>query len=124
MEKWTDRTGRALLAILFIAGAVQKIADPEATQALLVMRGLPIWLIWPALAFNALGAICLLTGRALAPIGLALAAYCLLTSAFHWIPDDPWQMSIVVKNCAIAGGLLIVAARAMERPPREITKFL
>ena len=44
---------------------------------------------------------------------LALAAYCAATSAFHFIPGDGWQMSIFVKNWAIAGGCLalFVAAR-------------
>ncbi|HSF65174.1 MAG TPA: DoxX family protein, partial [Paracoccaceae bacterium] len=49
------------------------------------------------------------------PVALALAGYCAVTSLFHWIPGDPWQMSIFVKNWAIAGGCLILAAHGAGR---------
>jgi len=39
-----------------------------------------------------------------------LAAYCVVTSVFHFIPSDGWQMSIFIKNWAIAGGLLALSA--------------
>ena len=104
--------GRILLAALFVAGTVQKAVAPEAAQALLSGVGLPGWLVWPALAFNALGAFCLLAGVWLAPTALALALYCMATSVFHFIPGDGWQMSIFVKNWAIAGGLLVLFASA------------
>ena len=43
---------------------------------------------------------------------LVLALYCIGTSWFHWqLRADPWQVTIVVKNWAIAGGLLILAAQ-------------
>lgn len=102
--------GRYLLAILFVAGAAQKAIDPDPAQALLAGFGLPEWLIWPALVFNALAAGLLIAGRLLRPVGRALALYCLTTSVFHFVPTDPWQMSILVKNWAIAGGCLILAA--------------
>ena len=78
-------------------------------------QGWPIWLIWPALAFNAAGAAALILGVALRPAAAALAAYCAVTSLFHFIPDDPWQMTIFVKNWAIAGGLLVLAAQGGGR---------
>ncbi len=104
-----DLTGRILLAALFVAGAVQKGVDPQAVIGLLAGFGLPGWLVWPAAAFNAAGALALLAGWRRYETGLLLAAYCGVTSVFHWIPDDPWQMSIFVKNWAIAGGLLVYA---------------
>ncbi|QUJ75358.1 DoxX family membrane protein [Sulfitobacter albidus] len=110
-----DRLGRLLLALLFLAGAAQKGIDPAPAQALLADWGLPVWLIWPALVFNAVGALCLISGVWLGPVALALAGYCAVTSLFHFIPSDPWQMSILVKNLAIAGGLLCLAARAMSQ---------
>ena len=45
-----------------------------------------------------------------------LAAYCLFTSYFHWqLRADPWQVTIMVKNWAVAGGLLILAAQGPGR---------
>ncbi len=106
--EWT--IGRYLLALLFLAGALQKAIDPAPAGALLGGFGLPEWLVLPALAFNALAAGLLIAGRFLKPLGRALATYCLFTSAFHFVPDDPWQMSILIKNWAVAGGCLILSA--------------
>ena len=102
--------GRYLLAILFGAGAVQKAVDSGPAQALLTGFGLPEWFVWPALAFNTSAAGMLIAGKFLRPVSLTLALYCVVTSIFHFVPSDPWQMSIMIKNWAIAGGCLILAA--------------
>ncbi|WP_316014162.1 DoxX family protein [Roseobacter sp. HKCCA0434] len=115
LSDWTAFAGRVLLGLLFVAGTAQKLVDPAPAAELLTGRGLPGWLVWPATAFNALGALCLIAGLWLRPIAAALAAYCMVTSLFHLIPDDPWQMSIFVKNWAIAGGLLVLAAQGGGR---------
>ncbi|MGL6209681.1 MAG: DoxX family protein [Paracoccaceae bacterium] len=112
----TDLIGRILLAALFAAGAVQKALDPAPAQSLLTGFGLPEWLVWPALAFNLGLAAGLIVGPRIQLWALAGAGYCVLTSAFHFIPADAWQMSIFVKNWAIAGGLLVLAA---SRPPQH-----
>jgi putative oxidoreductase len=113
-----DLAGRLLLAVLFVAGAVQKVTDPGVVAGLLAGSGLPVWLVWPAALFNAFGAAALVTGWRRTETGLLLAAYCGVTSIFHWIPADPWQMSIFIKNWAIAGGLLIYAGSARGTPGR------
>lgn len=110
MRNLAGFAGRALIAALFLGGAVQKPLHPAAAQGLLADRGWPEWLIWPALAFNAVAGLALLTGIAMEPAAPALAAYCALTSLFHFLPDDAWQMTIFVKNWAIAGGCLVLAA--------------
>lgn len=108
-------TGRLLLALLFLAGAIQKAVSPQDTELLLEGVGLPSILVWPALVTNAIGAFCLITGIWLAPATLVLASYCLVTSVFHFIPAEPWQMSIFVKNWAIAGGLLVLFSHTQTR---------
>lgn len=105
--------GRVLLAALFAAGFFQKLIDPTAVETLLAGRGWPVWLVWPALVFNGAAAVALIAGVLIGPTALALAFYCVLTSFFHLIPSDPWQMSIFVKNWAISGGLLVLAAHEM-----------
>lgn len=107
--------GRILIAALFIAGAVQKGSDPSAVEGLLAARGWPLWLVWPALGFNAAAGILLIAGVAVRPTAAVLAGYCIVTSLFHYIPGDPWQMSIFVKNFAIAGGCLVLAAHGAGR---------
>ena len=107
--------GRILIAVLFIGGALQKGNDPSAVEGLLAARGWPIWLVWPALVFNLLAGLSLMTGVAVRPMAAVLAGYCIVTSLFHYIPADPWQMSIFVKNWAIAGGCLVLAAHGAGR---------
>lgn len=109
------RLGRLLLALLFLAGALQKALDPAPAQQLLTGAGLPALLIWPALLFNALAGLALVLGLWLWQVALALALYCLATSFFHLIPSDPWQVSIFIKNWAIAGGLLVLSAHALGK---------
>lgn len=110
MQNAVGFLGRCLIAGLFLAGAVQKAAAPDVAAGLLEGFGLPGWLVWPALAFNAVAAVFLVLGVWLRPLGFSLAGYCGVTSVFHFLPDDPWQMSIFIKNWAIAGGCLILAA--------------
>jgi putative oxidoreductase len=111
-----DALGRYLLAALFGFGALHKSSNPEAVQGLLAGAGWPEWLIWPALAFNALAALMLIADRHVRGVARLLALYCITTSFFHLIPSDPWQMSIFVKNWAIAGGLLILAGSRATTP--------
>ena len=115
---WADVAtlcGRILIAALFLGGAAQKASDPSAVQTLLSGMGLPQWLIWPAMAFNLGAGSALILGLAVRPVAFALAIYCGATSIFHYLPNDPWQMTIFVKNWAIAGGCLVLAAHGAGR---------
>ena len=106
---------RFLIAVLFLGGAVQKITSPAEAMALLTALNLPAALVWPALVFNAAAGLMLLVGVRVRYVAVALAVYCGATSIFHWIPQDPWQMSIFVKNWAIAGGCLALAVAGSGR---------
>ena len=112
---------RLPIAALFAAGAAQKALDPGPAGALLAGRGLPEALVWPALLFNAALAVALVAGWRVRPWAFAAAAYCAVTSVFHLVPDDPWQMSILVKNWAIAGGCLALAAAYDRGSPSQPT---
>ncbi|OWY01923.1 MULTISPECIES: DoxX family protein [Thioclava] len=117
--------GRILIALLFLGGAAQKVSDPRMVQEMIGWLGLPGWLVWPAALFNLIAALGLIFGPKVRAWALILAAYCIFTSWFHWqLRADPWQVTIFVKNWAIAGGLLILAAQgpgryALSLPRRE-----
>lgn len=102
--------GRFLLAMLLVLGAFQKIGDAGPVMTLLADRGMPQFLVWPALAFNAIAGAALLAGFQTRVFALLAALYCGMTSIFHYIPEDAWQMTIFVKNWTIAGGFLVLAA--------------
>ncbi len=106
----TALAGRSLLALLLVLGAFQKLGDTAPTMGLLADWGLPAFLVYPALAFNLLAGAALLAGWRTRPFAYVAAAYCAATSIFHYIPEDPWQMTIFVKNWSIAGGFLMLAA--------------
>lgn len=116
MSDLANLAGRVLIALLFLAGAAQKIADPGPVRAMLGTVGLPGVLVWPLAAFNAAAAVGLVAGPRVRAWAGVLAAYCIATSWFHWqLRADPWQVSIVIKNWAVAGGLLVLAAQGPGR---------
>ena len=108
--------GRILIAVLFLGGAVQKVSDPAPVAQMIGSIGMPVWLVWPVAAFSLVGGLCLILGVGVRTWAFALAAYCLFTSWFHWeLRADPWQVTIMVKNWAIAGGLCILAGQGPGR---------
>jgi putative oxidoreductase len=107
--------GRVLIALLFLGGAVQKWINPAVVEGQLARLSLPEFLIWPAAAFDLLAGLALIAGVQTRLVALALAAYCAVTSIFHLQPQDLVQMSIFIKNWAIAGGCLVLAAHGAGR---------
>ena len=108
--------GRVLIALLFLGGAMQKLTAPVQVEAMIASIGLPVWLVWPVAVFNLVAGLGLIFGLGVTRWAVVLAAYCIFTSYFHWqLRADPWQVTIVVKNWAVAGGLLVLAAQGPGR---------
>lgn len=111
--------GRVLISLVFFGGFAQKLLDPAPVRGMIEGIGLPADLVWPVAVLNLAGALGLVLGpggRTVRVWAVVLAAYCVFTSYFHWqLRADPWQVTIVVKNWAIAGGLLILAASGPGR---------
>ncbi len=116
MKDLLNLTGRILIAVLFVGGAVQKVAAPLPVQAMLASVGLPEGLVWPIAAFDLVAGLALIFGPGVAAWAGVMALYCLGTSYFHWqLRADPWQVTIMVKNWSIAGGLFILASQGPGR---------
>ena len=116
MRDLLNLTGRILIAVLFVGGAVQKVTAPLPVQAMLASVGLPEGLVWPIAAFDLVAGLALIFGPGVAAWAGVMALYCLGTSYFHWqLRADPWQVTIMVKNWSIAGGLFILAAQGPGR---------
>ena len=105
--------GRLLLASIFILSGFGKISAPEATQGYIASVGLPV----PMLAYLAAivaelgGGILLVVGYRARLVSLLLAAFTVATAVlFHRNFGDQNQMMHFMKNIAIAGGLLQIAA--------------
>ncbi len=110
---------RVLIGFLLVGGAVQKAVSPSDTGGLLVGLGLSYALVWPALIYDAIAGLALWLGVAVRPVAVSAAAYCAVTSFFHLnvflTTGDPWQMTIFVKNWAVAGGCLALAVAGSGR---------
>ena len=116
MRDLLNLLGRCLIALLFLGGAVQKTLDPAPVVGMITSIGLPGWVVWPVVGFDLAAAVGLILGPGVEVWAIALALYCLFTSWFHWqLRADPWQVTIMVKNWSIAGGLFILAASGPGR---------
>ncbi|MEI4470128.1 DoxX family protein [Frigidibacter sp. MR17.24] len=116
MRDALNLVGRLLMALLFLGGAVQKLADPAPVAAMVRSVGVPAAAVPWIAGFDLLAALGLVLGPGVALWALVMAGYCIATSWFHWqLRADPWQVTIVVKNWAIAGGLLVLAAQGPGR---------
>ncbi|MEZ0212098.1 MAG: DoxX family protein [Xanthobacteraceae bacterium] len=105
--------GRLLIAIIFIFSGLGKIAAPEATQGYIAAVGLPVPLLsyLVAVIVELGGGILLVVGYQTRIVSIAIAVFSLATAVFfHNNFADQNQMIHFLKNVAIAGGLLQVAA--------------
>jgi putative oxidoreductase len=138
--------GRILLAAIFLGAAVNKIKDPQGTQAYMKNVGkmdqlypqderTVMYLMWGAVGLLVVGGISVLFGYK-----ARFGAFCLIvflasaTYFFHpfWkfegTDQFQVQMTNFLKNCAVGGGLFIVLARgagrwSLDGPPRTYDEF-
>ena len=105
--------GRVLLAAIFIVSGFGKLFAAEAVQGYIASAGLP----FPQLAFLAAvtleigGGLLLAVGYQTRVAAIALAVFSVVTALiFHSVAGDQNHFIHLLKNLAIAGGLLQVAA--------------
>lgn len=128
--------GRVLIALLFIISGTNKLVDPASAAAMLSGVGLPASLAMPTGVFELVAGLALVGGVLTRFFAALLAAFCLLSAFFfHNNFVDPLQATMLLKNVAIAGGLLCLCAvntmrwsydamrdqRRLERAEREAT---
>lgn len=102
---------RVLISILFIVAGYGKLQDVAGFTGYMTSGGVPAFLAWPTIALEFLGGLAILVGAFTRPVALALAGFTLLAAVlFHLVPTDEMQMIMFMKNLAVAGGLLILAA--------------
>lgn len=105
--------GRVLLAAIFVLSGIAKLGDPAGTAAYVASAGLPAPTLaaWGAGLLETFGGIALIIGFRTRLFALALAGFSVVAAAFfHSALADQNQMIHFMKNFAIAGGLLQLAA--------------
>ncbi|HQR55053.1 MAG TPA: DoxX family protein [Burkholderiaceae bacterium] len=110
--------GRILLALVFLLSGIGKLRGFDGTMAYISSAGLPLpgVLAALALALEIVAGVALILGYRTRWAALALAAFTLVAAfLFHNFWSMPEQAQVMqqimfLKNLAIAGGLLMVAA--------------
>lgn len=119
----TSLVGRVLLAALFIVFGFEKITGYAGSAQYMEAYGLPGALLPLAIIAELGGGLAILFGVFSRWAALALAGFCIVTAlVFHtaWSGDGGQAQFInFMKNLALAGGLLLLAANG---PGRYVVK--
>jgi putative oxidoreductase len=105
--------GRILMAAIFVISSLGKIAAPEGTQGYIASVGLPAAVLSyiAAIIIELGGGVLLLVGYRTRLVAAGLAVFSIASALiFHHAPGDQNQLFRFLKNLAMAGGLIQVAA--------------
>lgn len=108
---WMVPVGRILIALIFVIAGYNKIGGYEATQGYMIAMGVPGGLLPLVIVLELGGGLLLMLGLFTRYLALALAGFTLLSALlFHGDIADQTQQIMFLKNVAIAGGFLFLAA--------------
>jgi putative oxidoreductase len=108
--------GRLGLSLIFIVSGLGKIPGYAATQGYMEAMGVPGGLLPLVIAAEVLGGLAVLFGAWTTWAALGLAAFSLVSGVlFHGNIADQTQFIMLMKNIAIAGGFLALAAHGAGR---------
>jgi putative oxidoreductase len=103
--------GRALMSAIFLVAGFGKISAYAGTQGYMESVGVPGALLPLVIALEIGGGLALLLGFNARLAALALAGFSVVSAVlFHADFGDQTQSVMFLKNLALAGGLLLVAA--------------
>jgi putative oxidoreductase len=112
----TELFGRILLSVLFLASGLGKISAYAATAGYMSSVGVPGGLLPLVIVAEVGGAIAIIAGWQTRIISVLLAVFTLLTAlVFHNNVGDQIQMVMFLKNLAITGAFLTLAANGAGR---------
>lgn len=102
---------RVLLALIFVAGGANKAMHAAETVAYMESMGVPGGLLPLVAAFEVLVGFALIAGYRASLACILLALFTLAAGAiFHHAFNDVTQLTMFMKNLAIAGGMIALAA--------------
>jgi len=111
MDKYTNLAGRILLAHIFLLAGLNKITGYSGTQGYMEAMGVPGMLLPLVILLEVGGALALIVGWQTRWAAYALALFSIVSALiFHSNLSDQMQMILFMKNWAMAGGLLVLAA--------------
>lgn len=102
---------RILMGALFVIAALGKLSDVAGFAGYMASGGVPAILAWPSIIFELVLGAALIVGYQARIMALLGAGFCVVAAGlYHFAPADQMQMTMFLKNFAIAGGLLMVFA--------------
>ena len=111
LTAYAPTVARLFIAALFLLAGIGKLADVPGFAGYLTMGGLPAFLAWPSILFEILLGLSMLLGFQARMMALAGAAFCVVSALlYHNNFADQIQMTMFLKNFAIAGGFLMIFA--------------
>lgn len=106
-----ELAGRIFLSVLFLVSGLGKIGAYAGTVAYMASQGVPGALLPVVIALEVGGPLFLVLGWKTRITAFLLAGFTLVTAlVFHADFADPVQVTLFLKNVAIAGGLLVLVA--------------
>ena len=111
LKLYAPLAARIMMGVLFIMAGVGKLGDVAGFAGYMASGGIPAFLAWPSIIFEVALGLALIVGFQARIMALLGAGFCVVTAVlFHFVPADQMQMTMFLKNFAIAGGLLMVFA--------------
>jgi len=111
MQAFSALAGRVGLSLIFILSGVAKISAYAGTQQYMAAAGVPGFLLPFVIALEVGGGLAILAGALTRQVAVALAAFSVVAGfLFHFNLADQNQFIHFMKNIAIAGGFLALAA--------------
>ncbi|WP_300311966.1 DoxX family protein [uncultured Psychrobacter sp.] len=115
MERFQDISmllGRVFLSLMFIVSGFNKITDYAGTQGYMESMGVPALMLPLVIILELLGGIAILIGFKTRIVALLFIGFNVISALlFHSDFDDQTQMTMFMKNIAIAGGFLLLFAQ-------------
>lgn len=103
---------RIFISLLFLASGIHKLGHFTETLTYMNSAGIPQLLLAPTIALEVGGAVLILLGWYARAAAVALAGFAVVTALlFHADPSNDLQAVMFLKNIAVAGGLLMIAAQ-------------
>jgi putative oxidoreductase len=107
-----DLAGRTLLASLFVISGLGKLAAYAGTAGYMASVGVPGALLPLVIALEVIGGLAIVAGYRTRIVASLLAAFSIASAVlFHSNLGDQIQQIMFLKNMAIAGGFILLAAR-------------
>lgn len=105
-----DLAGRVGLALIFIVAGYGKIKGYDATAGYMQSMGVPGGLLPLVILTELGGGIAIALGLFTRPVAIALAGFSVITAVIFHAGGDQMSQIMFMKNIAMAGGFLVLAA--------------